>query len=225
LDADVELRFDNGYNINDDPLYVVWLRHEHPAWPIAPTAEESAQINDQVASDLISTSAEAASVDSSSGSESLSLSFATYNQTTYIRVERFDTSKGKCNKNKGKAQVLTSNENLLKRRRKKMKKQNRRSKTEEAGGKREKETWKARRKGTEGRIEAKKKPSSEGFKEKTRKQSDIDPVIGSEPEEPIESGLQSHEISNDKVFWIVQWWFFFNRRIAERLGAVHKDDL
>jgi len=76
----------------------------------------------------MSTSAEAvsgSSLDNSSGSESLSLSFAT---TRQLISELKDLILPKANAtNKGKAQVLTSNENLLKRRRKKMKKQNRRS--------------------------------------------------------------------------------------------------
>jgi len=82
LDADIERRFDNSYNIYDDPLYIAWLGHEHPdSLPdlLYLTAEES-QINDQVASDLMSTSAEAASgssLDNSSRSESLSSCFAT----------------------------------------------------------------------------------------------------------------------------------------------------
>ena len=88
MDADHELfqrRFDNGYNIYDDPLYITWLRHEHPdnltdpLHLVNPTAEE-AQINDQIASDLMNTSAEVASgsnLDSSSGSKSLSLSLST----------------------------------------------------------------------------------------------------------------------------------------------------
>ena len=68
-----------------------------------------------------------------------------------------------------------------------MKKQNRRSRRKE----RERN---ARRKGLEGKIEAK-KTSREGSKKKIRKQSGRDPVIESEPEEPIESG---HEISNNE---------------------------
>ena len=71
-----------------------------------------------------------------------------------------------------------------------MKKQNRRSRRK----KRERD---ARRKGLEGRIEAK-KTSRENSKKKMRKQSGSDPVIELEPEEPIENGLQSHEISNNE---------------------------
>jgi len=105
FDADVELfqrRFNNGYNVYDDPLYVAWLRYEHPdSLPdplhlVNPTAEE-AQINNPVASDLMNTLAEVASgsnLDSSSGSESLSWSLS----TTRNFISGFDTSKGKCNK-------------------------------------------------------------------------------------------------------------------------------
>ena len=45
-----------------------------------------------------------------------------------------------------------------------------------------------------------KKLAEKGSKKKTRKRSEIDPVIESESEdqEPIESGLQSHEILSNE---------------------------
>ena len=105
LDVDVELferRSDNRYDIYDDRLYqefiiyignsclyVAWLRHEHPdnlPDPLHlpnPTIEESLEIDDQVASDLVGTSAEAvtrSSLDSSSESGSLSSSLSSTRQ-------------------------------------------------------------------------------------------------------------------------------------------------